>query len=220
MDVVAGERRRDLWYLVTSGLLSLKLGLVEFLKAHIELCHQEFLENIANSLGLASASEINGSDATWIQKIDVNKRFFCQSHKTGDIEACSLKCPNAARHKLLIEIKNLHRHKYPMWKNTKLIPSQWILDPFEFAKCFLSALGYQHVTSVEELDPSGILSIMINLVPIAKVLNIKESDIKTKTDVLSKVNFISCLTLWLFRRYNYIIFDLLMFNVSFLSSSY
>ena len=187
MPIVTEERRRDLWYLATSGLLRLKLGLVNFVKTHIKVCHLDFLENLAISIGLSSATEIDGTGPTWIQDIDVNKRFYCQTHETYDIKICERQCPNASRQKLLDEIKNLHRQKKPIWKNTHINPSQWICNTWEFAKCFLSVAGYQHVNSIEELDPSGVLSIMINLIPIAKKLNINEDDIKKGNDVLSQV---------------------------------
>ena len=114
------ERRRYLWYLATSGLLRLKQVLVDVLKPHLEFCHQAFLYNLAISIGVSSAAEIDSSEPTWIQDIDVNKRFLCQIHDTYDIKACEKGCPNACRQHLLTEIKCLHRQQKPIWKNTQV----------------------------------------------------------------------------------------------------
>ena len=180
------------WLLAGLGLKHLKLGLEEFVTKQINSSHKELLNNVAKSMCLPSVSHIDCYGQTLIKH--ANKRtfkpqiFHCDIHITGEINACvSEKCPNAACHKLINEITKFHRQHKPIWSNTNINPCQWMCDPWQFAKCFLPVSGNQHLTSISEVDAAGILGIMINLLPIAKSLNIDDKDIKTESDVLSKV---------------------------------
>ena len=180
------------WLMAGLGLKHLKLGLEEFVKKQIENSHKELLNNVAKSLSLSSVSDIDCSGQTLIK--NVNRRafkpqvFYCDIHITGDINTCvTEKCPNTACHKLIDEITKFHRQHRPIWSNTNINPSQWICDPWQFAKCFLSVSGNHHIHSISEVDAAGILGIMINLLPIAKSLKIDVKDIKAESDVLSKV---------------------------------
>ena len=180
------------WLLAGLGLKHLKLGLEDFVTKQIANSHKDLLDDVAKSMRL-SASGLDCSGQTLIQ--NVNRRSFrppvydCQIHTTGDITICvSKKCPNATCHFLLKEITKFHRQRKPIWSNTNINPSQWICDPWQFAKCFLSVSGNHHINSISEVDCAGILGLMLNLLPIAKSLKIDDKDIKTETNVLSKVS--------------------------------
>ena len=174
------------------GLKHLKLGLEEFVTKQIEITHKDLIKNVSTCMSLSSVSDLDCSGQTLIKH--ANRRTFksqvfqCDIHITGDINTCvSKKCPNAACHKLINEITKLHRQHRPIWSNTNINPDQFIYDPWEFAKCFLSVSGNHHINSISEVDAAGILGIMINLLPIAKALGIDNKDIKAEYDVLSKV---------------------------------
>ena len=142
-------------------------------------------------MNLNSTVTIDWSKQTILLNVSKHKftppKFYCQLHSTGDIKQCKKECPNAACNHLMIEIKNLHRRKQPIWNNTDINPMKWATYPWEVAKWFLSVTGQRHIQSIQELDCAGLLSIMINLTPIAQALNIAEGDIKNEKDVLSKV---------------------------------
>ena len=178
------------WLVAGLGLKHLKLGLEEFVTNQIANSHKELLNNVAKSMSLPLVSDIDCSGQTLIKNIRAFKPqvFHCDIHITDKINMCvSEKCPNAACHKLINEITKFHRQHRPIWSNTNINPCQWICDPWEFAKCFLSVSGNHHIHSISEVDAAGILGIMINLLPIARSLNIDDKAIKAESDVLSKV---------------------------------
>ena len=178
------------WLVAGLGLKHLKLGLEEFVTTQIAYSHKELLNNVAKYVSLSSVKDIDCSGQTLIKNSRAFKppKFHCDNHITDDINTCvSKQCPNAASHKLINEITKLHRQKKPIWSNTNINPDQFINNPWEFAKCFLSISGNQHINSISEVDAAGILAIMINLLPISKALNIDDKDIKAESDILSKV---------------------------------
>ena len=181
------------WLYAGLGLKDVKFGLEDYLHNQIEQCHTSLLQNVSTQLMLASIVNIDWSKQTLIINVTKHKftppKFYCQLHSTGDIKQCKKECPNVVCHHLMREIINLHRRKQPIWNNTDINPIKWVTDPWEVAKCFLSVTGQRHIQSIKELDCAGLLSIMINLTPIAQVLNIAEGDIKDEKDVISKVIF-------------------------------
>ncbi|XP_052285450.1 uncharacterized protein LOC127881542 isoform X12 [Dreissena polymorpha] len=54
----------------------------------------------------------------------------------------------------------LHRFKGPSWANTKA--ELWATDPWEIGKCYLPRDGYSSVSSVQESDFNGVVSIVLN----------------------------------------------------------
>ena len=177
-----------IWLRAALGLEHLKLGLEGFVTEQINRSHSQLRLDVANSMGVSSPSDIDCSGQTLIKNVSHFRPpvFNCEIHSTRDM-CISLKCPNASCDVLLKEIAKLHRRHNPVWNNTTINPSQWICNPWEFAKCFLSTSGNQSKTSIKELDCAGILSIMINLFPIARSLKIDDNDIKSENDVLSRV---------------------------------
>ena len=193
--MACGQNQYISWLVAGLGLKHLKLGLEDVVTKQIEIAHKDLIQNVSTLMSLSLVSDIDFSGQTLIKNVNRStfkpQVFHCDIHITGDINMCvSNKCPNAACHKLLNEITKLHRQKRPIWSNTNIDPGQWICDPWEFAKGFLSVSGNHHINSISEVDVAGILGIMINLLPIAKSLKIDDKDIKSGSDVLSKVNII------------------------------
>ena len=190
--MACGQSQYTSWLSAGLGLKHLKLELEDFMTQQIEECHTDLIQNVAMSMGLSSDADLDYTGQTLIHnaikgtfKLTV---FDCQIHSTNDIKICiSNKCPNAACHTLLNGIAKLHRQNRPILNNTNMNPTQWQCDPLEFAKCFLKFSGNQHIRSIKEVDCAGILSIMLNLLPIANTLNISDRDIKSENNVLSKV---------------------------------
>lgn len=178
------------WLSAGLGLKYLKLGLEDFVTQEVGTCHKGLIQSVAMLMGLSSSSNIVCSGQTLIKNVNKFRPsiFYCKNHATSDIKICiSSQCPNATCHILITEITKLHRQKKPIWNNTNMNPNQWLCDPWEFAKCYLSVPGSQHKQSIQETDCSGILSIMINLLPLSKTLKILDKDINFENDALSKV---------------------------------
>ncbi|KAH3867870.1 hypothetical protein DPMN_031007 [Dreissena polymorpha] len=57
-------------------------------------------------------------------------------------------------------IISLHRFKRPSWKYTQA--ERWGTEPWEIGKCYLPDEGYSRISSVEELDLNGVMSILLN----------------------------------------------------------
>ncbi|XP_052787603.1 uncharacterized protein LOC128222565 [Mya arenaria] len=69
-------------------------------------------------------------------------------------------CPSQICDVFRDEIWTAHRYGGPSWKNTKA--DQWCTNHWEVAKCFMPPDGYYDVTSYDETDFNGIISVMIN----------------------------------------------------------
>ncbi|XP_052803827.1 LOW QUALITY PROTEIN: uncharacterized protein LOC128233965 [Mya arenaria] len=69
-------------------------------------------------------------------------------------------CPSQICDDFRDEICAVHRYSGPSWKNTKA--NQWCTNHWQVAKCFMPPDGYHDVTSYDESDFNGIISVMIN----------------------------------------------------------
>ncbi|XP_052767637.1 uncharacterized protein LOC128208213 [Mya arenaria] len=69
-------------------------------------------------------------------------------------------CPSQICDDFRDEICAVHRYGGPSWKNTKA--NHWCTNHWQVAKCFMPPDGYDDVTSYDETDFNGIISVMIN----------------------------------------------------------
>ncbi|XP_052806296.1 uncharacterized protein LOC128235525 [Mya arenaria] len=69
-------------------------------------------------------------------------------------------CPSQICDDFRDKIRAVHRYSGPSWKNTKA--DQWCTNHWQIAKCFMPPDGYHDVTSYDETDFNGIISVMIN----------------------------------------------------------
>ena len=91
------------------------------------------------------------------------KSYHCKKHRTYQENECIAKqCANAICNRFINEITSIHRDRNPLWVNTN--PCKWVTDPWEVAKCFMSTGGYKDTHNAKEVDCSGLLSMMINLI--------------------------------------------------------
>ena len=169
------------WFYAAKGLECLKLGLENYVQSQIEQQYTTLIQTVTNSFGYSPIVLDCSAQTLIVLPIKYNFRppaYHCDIHNTRDEKVCiTEKCPNAVCSKLLIGIRKLHTQMKPIWSNTD--PSKWTCDSWEIAKCFLSSDGYKDTKSVKDVDCSGLLSILINMSPVAKHLNI---------DVLFEVN--------------------------------
>ena len=160
------------WFYAAKGLECLKVGLEDYVHTQIEQLYNNLLKTVEYVLGF---SPIDCASQTIITlPIGSNFRsvsYHCDIHNTRDEKECiKEKCSNSVCSKLFIEIRKLHTHKKPIWSNTD--PSKWTSDSWEIAKCFLSSDGYKDTQSVKDVDCAGLLSILINMSPIGRNINV------------------------------------------------
>ncbi|KAH3824608.1 hypothetical protein DPMN_126445 [Dreissena polymorpha] len=82
------------------------------------------------------------------------KRNKCPFHKSQKPQPCPT-CDNVKQNIIL-----LHRYGGPSLKNTRA--EKWAHDYWEIGKCYLPPDGYSSVSSVQESDFNGVISIMLN----------------------------------------------------------
>ena len=160
------------WVYAAKGLECLKFGLENYVDTQIEQQHKDLLKTVANILGYSRIDcSMQTIIALPIRSNFIPQSYRCDIHGTSDEKECiKEKCPNAVCNKLCVELKKMHRQNKPIWSNTH--PSKWTSDYWEIAKCFLSSDGYKDKHSVKDVDCSGLLSILINMSPIAQHINV------------------------------------------------
>ncbi|KAH3826250.1 hypothetical protein DPMN_128146 [Dreissena polymorpha] len=82
------------------------------------------------------------------------KQNKCSFHNSQQPKSCHT-CDKVKQN-----ITLLHRFKGPSWANTKA--ELWAMDPWEIGKCYLPRDGYSSVSSVQESDFNGVVSIVLN----------------------------------------------------------
>jgi hypothetical protein len=87
----------------------------------------------------------------------------CSFHNSQQPKSCQT-C-----YKVKQNITLLHRFKGPSWANTKA--ELWATDPWEIGKCYLPRDGYSSVSSVQESDFNGVVSIVLNCTHFQKCLS-------------------------------------------------
>ena len=159
------------WFYAAKGLECLKLGLEDYVCTQIEQKYNNLIQTVENTLGYSPIDCSMQSLIPFPIRFNfVPQTYSCDIHNTRDVNSCvAEKCANAVCYKLLIEIKKMHVHMKPIWANTD--PSKWTGVSWEIAKCFLSSTGYTDTNSVKDVDCSGLLSILINMLPIASNLS-------------------------------------------------
>ncbi|KAH3770997.1 hypothetical protein DPMN_172297, partial [Dreissena polymorpha] len=78
----------------------------------------------------------------------------CSFHNSQQRKSCQT-CDKVKQ-----DITLLHRFERPSWANTKA--ELWATDPWEIGKCYLPPDGYSSVSSVQESDFNGVVSIVLN----------------------------------------------------------
>ncbi|KAH3771141.1 hypothetical protein DPMN_172443 [Dreissena polymorpha] len=80
-----------------------------------------------------------------------NNCSFHNSQKPKSCQTCD---------KVKQDITLLHRFIRPSWENTKA--ELWATNPWEIGKCYLPPDGYSSVSSVQESDFNGVVSVVLN----------------------------------------------------------
>ncbi|KAH3705667.1 hypothetical protein DPMN_080744 [Dreissena polymorpha] len=136
------------WFKACIALNVTKDGLSSFVEAELQKIHT----TVGKSCGQCSIEKLLPCPTNGIcKKINGNTCIFHQSQQRQQCPVCDQVKQN---------ITSLHRFNGPSWRNTQA--KRWAAQPWEIGKCFLPPDGYSGVSSVQESDFNGVISIMLN----------------------------------------------------------
>ncbi|KAH3868385.1 uncharacterized protein LOC127867759 [Dreissena polymorpha] len=138
------------WFKASVALIITKQGLEKFVDSEIK----NFQAVVGTGCGNCSIENVLHCPTGGICKPSP-KCFF---HKTKALQ--HRPCPSNACDQVQQNIASQHRYPTPSWKNTKA--ELWSTNHWEMAKCFLPPDGYIDVSSVQDTDFNGVISIMLN----------------------------------------------------------
>ncbi|KAH3799229.1 uncharacterized protein CXorf38-like isoform X3 [Dreissena polymorpha] len=136
------------WFKACIALNVTKEGLTNFLEKELQKVHSV----VGTSCGKCCIEKlIKCPTLKYCKKTKGNNCIFHKSQQPQHCQICD---------KVKQNIVTLHRYGGPSWRNTHA--ENWAHDYWEIGKCFLPLDGYSSVSSVQESDFNGVISIMLN----------------------------------------------------------
>ncbi|KAH3718520.1 uncharacterized protein LOC127856012 [Dreissena polymorpha] len=135
------------WFKACIALNVTKEGLADFVETQLQQAHI----SVGNGCGNCCIENLMSCPTQGLCK---KKGTGCTFHKGKQPKPCQI-C-----NRVLQSISLLHRYPRPSWLNTKA--EKWGTDPWEIGKCFLPPDGYSGVSSVQNSDFNGLISVMLN----------------------------------------------------------
>ncbi|XP_060606654.1 uncharacterized protein CXorf38-like [Ruditapes philippinarum] len=155
------------WVKASLAVLITKEGIEPFVKDELEQFQQKCLTDICNNQGLPSGTICTNCCTENVVKCPTkkicnynNKSRKCSYHKNSATSFLPAGCPNKICNNFQTEIQKEHRFNGPSYKNTDA--TQWCINSWEVAKCFMPPDGYKDVVSASETDFNGVNSVIIN----------------------------------------------------------
>ncbi|KAH3710733.1 hypothetical protein DPMN_070226 [Dreissena polymorpha] len=143
-----GDKETNNWFKACIGLNVTKEGLTNFLCAELQKVHTVVGRSCGNC---PIGNLIQCPTNPYCNK---RKRNYCPFHKSQKPQPCPI-CDNV-KHNIMLQ----HRYGGPSWRNTRA--EKWALNYWEIGKCYLPPDGYSSISSVQESDCNGVISIMLN----------------------------------------------------------
>ncbi|KAH3801168.1 hypothetical protein DPMN_154815 [Dreissena polymorpha] len=142
------DKETNNWFKASIALIVTKQGLTNFLDTQLQNVHAI----VGRSCGNCTIEKLIPCPTNpYCNKRKPNK---CPFHKSQIPQPCPT-CDNVKKN-----IISQHRYRGPSLKNTR--SEKWAHDYWEIGKCYLPPDGYSSVTSVQESDFNGVISIMLN----------------------------------------------------------
>ncbi|KAH3782859.1 hypothetical protein DPMN_160779 [Dreissena polymorpha] len=141
------EKQTNNWFKACIALNVTKKGLTNFVVYEL----QNVQNAVGTSCGQCSIENLIPCPTQGLCK--KRKRHMCTFHNSQIPKSCKT-CDQVKQN-----IKDLHRFG-PSWRNTKV--EQWATNPWAIGKCYLPPDGYSNVSSVQESDFNGVISIVLN----------------------------------------------------------
>ncbi|XP_052250621.1 uncharacterized protein LOC127857915 isoform X2 [Dreissena polymorpha] len=143
-----GDKETNNWFKACIGLNVTKEGLTNFLCAELQKVHTV----VGRSCGNCPIENLIQCPTN--PYCNKRKRNYCPFHKSQKPQPCPI-CDNV-KHNIILQ----HRYGGPSWRNTRA--EKWALNYWEIGKCYLPPDGYSSISSVQESDFNGVISIMLN----------------------------------------------------------
>ncbi|KAH3709112.1 hypothetical protein DPMN_068573 [Dreissena polymorpha] len=136
------------WFKASIALNVAKQGLTNFLDTQLQNVHAV----VGRSCGNCQIEKLIPCPTN--PYCNRKKLSYCPFHKSQKPQPCPT-CDHVKQNIIL-----QHRYNGPSWRNTRA--ENWAQDYWEIGKCFLPPDGYNSVSSVQESDFNGVISIMLN----------------------------------------------------------
>ncbi|KAH3691901.1 hypothetical protein DPMN_192443, partial [Dreissena polymorpha] len=143
-----GDKETNNWFKACIGLNFTKEGLTNFLCAELQKVHTV----VGRSCGNCPIENLIQCPTN--PYCNKRKRNYLPFHKSQKPQPCPI-CDNVKQNIIL-----QHRYGGPSWRNTRA--EKWALNYWEIGKCYLPPDGYSSISSVQESDFNGVISIMLN----------------------------------------------------------
>ncbi|KAH3799053.1 hypothetical protein DPMN_152656 [Dreissena polymorpha] len=143
-----GDKETINWFKACIGLNITKEGLTNFLCTELQKLHAV----VGRSCGNCPIEKLIQCPTN--PYCNKSKRNYCPFHKSQKPQPCAI-CDNV-KHNIILQ----HRYGGPSWRNT--CAEKWALNYWEIGKCYLPPDGYSSISSVQESDLNGVISIMLN----------------------------------------------------------
>ncbi|KAH3710715.1 hypothetical protein DPMN_070208 [Dreissena polymorpha] len=142
------DKETNNWFKACIGLNVTKQGLTNFLCTELQKLHTV----VGSSCGKCPIEQLIPCPTN--PYCNKKKRTNCPFHKSQKPQLCPT-CDNV-KQKIILQ----HRYGAPSWKNTHA--EKWTSDYWEIGKCYLPTDGYSSISSVQESDFNGVISIILN----------------------------------------------------------
>ncbi|XP_052220832.1 uncharacterized protein LOC127837636 [Dreissena polymorpha] len=142
------DKETNNWIKASLALNVTKQGFTNFLDTELQNVHA----NVGKSCGNCPIEKLIPCPTK--PHCSKRTRKYCPFHKSQRPQPCPT-CDNVKQNIIL-----QHRYGGPSWRNTRA--EKWTHDYWEIGKCFLPPDGYSSVSSVQESDFNGVISIMLN----------------------------------------------------------
>ncbi|XP_052810402.1 uncharacterized protein LOC128238479 [Mya arenaria] len=172
------------WVKAAIALNITKQGLQDLVGDVLTCVHQDIYNTVRTSNGLPAGAIC--AQCFTENVLQCPTRGICTSLRNCRLHNSPtnkhVSCPNGICGNVHDEIIHHHRFNGPSWKNTNA--DKWCTSPWEIGKCFLPPDGYKTVSSVNDSDFNGVISVMMNCNDFQNRLSF---NVGTQTNLLSEV---------------------------------
>ncbi|KAH3801088.1 uncharacterized protein LOC127838996 isoform X2 [Dreissena polymorpha] len=162
---VLSEQEMTNWLKAWLAINITKTGLRDFVDKEVKSFQTSTIQSVAFNLRLPAITTCTCCLTANLLKCPTNKlcnkrkhNAVCKMHDT--VSKQPRRCPNGICDAVREEIIKAHRYHSPSWNNTSA--EQWASNHWELAKCYMPPDGYIAVSTFEETDFNGVISIILN----------------------------------------------------------
>ncbi|XP_060600615.1 uncharacterized protein LOC132754046 [Ruditapes philippinarum] len=146
-----------LWFRGCLGFKNLREGLAETVDTIVKNQHEDFVKNLTcTECDKCSLKTLLPNHVKVSNKCTKGRtKCFCIMHSKN-----GMSCPNSFCGSVYDSIVDDYLFSEPNWSNTDL--AKWGHSYFEIAKCYIGSSGYMDKHTIEEVDCSALINIIIN----------------------------------------------------------